>query len=216
MLCETKADFELLILLCPPPKFWGHRYAPACLLPAVLGVELTASCVICNTTLQTELQSRPKHSYPWTLYAALQTELQSRSEHGYPQTLSSVFEHLSCWVGKVKLKGWLRENRKQIALAAERWGQLALRETILPSRDRKGVPPPSLPGAQLPNSVRLKNPPCFVRISKYQEENSIWESPASIVAFKVSTTTKQKEKKEGPQSQQCSSLISNLTASPQL
>lgn len=196
MLCETKADFELLIFLCPPPKFWDYRYAP-CLLPAVLGVELTASCVIGNTTLQTELQSQ--------------------SEHGYLQTLSSVFEHLSCWVGKVKHKGWLRGNRKKIALTAERWGQFALREAILHSWDRKEVPPPSLPGAQFPNSVRLKNPPCFVRMSKYQEEKSIWESPASRGSFKVSTTTKQKEKKkEGPQSQQCSSLISNLTASPQL
>lgn len=67
------------------------------------------------------------------------------------------------------------------------------------------MPPPSLPGTQLSNSVKLKNPPCFVRISKYQEEKSIWESP----------TKKEKEKKE-PQSQQCCSLNSSLTASPQL
>lgn len=117
MLCEAKADFELLILLCLPPKFWDYRYAPPCLLPVVLGMELTASCVIGNATLQTELQPR--------------------FEHGYPQTLSTVFKYFSCWAGKIKPKGWWRENRKQTASTAERWGKLALKEAILQSRTEK-------------------------------------------------------------------------------
>lgn len=186
MLCEAKADFELLILLCLPPKFWDYRYALPCFLPVMLGMELTASCVIGNATLQTELQSQSEHGYSidslhcsanWAT-APVRTWLSTDSFH--------CFKYFSYWVGKVKHKGWLRENRKQIASTAERWGQLALKEAILQSRDRKEIPPPSLSGAQLPNSVRLKNPPCFVRICKYQEEKSVWESP----------TKKEKEKKE--------------------